>query len=183
MKNWVASSRWLRAVAVAALIAAWPACAHDDELPPAGAAVMAPLDYTVKDMHGKDVRLADFKGRPLIVNFWATWCAPCKGEIPVFIDLVDKYRGEKLTVLGISIDDSPEDLRTFAAEYKINYPVLVGLDQNQLQEAYDAVVAIPVTWFIRPDGSVYLKHPGPATKEWIEQQVQAMLAAPAQETR
>jgi thiol-disulfide isomerase/thioredoxin len=182
----MASNRWLRAAAVAVAIAAWPACAlPDDEAPPAdGAAVMAPLGYTLKDMHGKDVRLADFKGRPLIVNFWATWCAPCKAEIPVFVDLVDKYRGEKLAVLGISIDDSPEDLRAFAAEYKINYPVLVGLEQNELQEAYDAVFAIPVTWFIRPDGSVYLKHPGPATKEWIEQQVQGMLAGtPAQETR
>ena len=179
------TSRWLRAAAVAAAIVAWPACVHQDEVPPAdGTAVMAPLDYTLKDMHGADVKLASFKGRPLIINFWATWCAPCKQEIPVFVELVGKYRSEKLTVLGISIDDTPEDLRTFAAEFKMNYPVLVGLDHTDLQEAYDAVVAVPVTWFIRPDGSVYLKHLGPATKEWFEKQVQGLLeGGPAQETR
>lgn len=181
----VVTNRWLRAAAVAVLVAAWPACAQQDEVPetPAGAAVMAPLQFTLKDMNGGDVRLADFKGRPLIVNFWATWCAPCKQEIPALVELVDKYKNEKLTVLGISIDDSPEDLREFAAAYKINYPVLVGLGHNDIQEAYDAVFAIPVTWFIRADGSVHLKHPGPATREWFEQQVQAMLAAPPQETR
>lgn len=187
MVRWAVRSRWLRAAAVAGAIVAWPACAqdHDDERPAAeGAAVMAPLNYTVKDMHGADVRLASFKGRPLIVNFWATWCAPCKQEIPALIELVDKYKSQQLTVLGISIDDTPEDLRAFAAEYKVNYPMLVGLEQNDLQEAYDAVVAIPVTWFVRADGSVYLKHMGPATKEWFEKQVQGLLAGgPAQETR
>jgi thiol-disulfide isomerase/thioredoxin len=184
--RWLLTSRWLRAAAVAAAIVAWPACAQPpDEVHEAeGPAVMAPLDFTLKDMHGKDVRLADFKGRPLIVNFWATWCAPCKVEIPIFVELVDKYRTEQLTVLGISIDDTPEDLRAFAADFKINYPVLVGLNQNEIQEAYDAVFAIPVTWFIRADGSVYLKHTGPATKEWFEQQAQNLLAGgPAQETR
>jgi thiol-disulfide isomerase/thioredoxin len=186
--RWAWTNRWPRAALVAVAIAAWPACAqdHDDETPPAAGstAVMAPLDFTVKDMHGAELALASLKGRPLIVNFWATWCAPCKQEIPALVELVDKYRSRQLTVLGISIDDTPEDLRAFAAEYKINYPVLVGLDQMPLQEAYDAVVAIPVTWFIRPDGSVYLKHMGPATKEWFETQVQGLLAGgPAQETR
>jgi peroxiredoxin len=141
------------------------------------ASVVADLDFTVKDLNGKDVRLADFKGRPLVLNFWATYCAPCKQEIPIFVDLVEKYRDQKLAIVGISIDDSAADLRPFADEFKINYPVLIGLGQDRLLETYDAVFFIPVTWFIRPDGSVSLKHPGSATREWFEEQVKALLPA------
>ena len=71
-------------------------------------AVMAKLDYTVKDMDGKDVRLADYKGRPLLLNFWATYCGPCKTEIPIFVEMVEKYKDQKLAILGISIDDTPK---------------------------------------------------------------------------
>ncbi len=126
-------------------------------------------------MNGKDVRLADYKGRPLIINFWATYCAPCKHEIPIFVDLVEKYRDQKLAILGVSIDDSADDLRPFAEQFKMNYPVLVGLGQDRLLETYEAVFFIPVTWFVRPDGTVSLKHPGSATKEWFEEQVKALL--------
>jgi hypothetical protein len=68
-------------------------------------------------------------------------------------------------------------LRSFAAEYRMNYPVLVGMGQDRLQETYDAVMMIPVTWFIRPDGTIHMKHQGPATKEWFETQVRALVAA------
>lgn len=171
---WV--SRWIRAGLVAALIAAWPtACAlGPDGDEPDPKAERANLNFTLKDMNGKDVRLADFKGKPLVINFWATWCAPCKAEIPAFVELVEKYREEQLTVLGISTDDAPEDLRPFAATYKMNYPVLVGLGHEDLMEAYGASYAIPVSWFIRADGTVSLKHMGPATKEWFEQQIKAL---------
>jgi peroxiredoxin len=169
--------RWAAAAIVAAAIAVWPACAIDEDLTPSGGADLA---FTLKDMNGKDVRLDDFRGRPIILNFWATWCGPCRTEIPALVDLVNQYKEQRLTVLGVSVDDSPEDLRRFAAEYRMNYPVLVGLGQDKLQETYDAVIAVPVTWFIRPDGTVHLKHQGPATREWFETQVKAMLApAPA----
>lgn len=170
---------WLMA-AVVALVAVggvgWLATPGAQPVVPADPnAVVANLDFTVKDMNGKDVRLADFKGRPLVLNFWATYCAPCKQEIPVFVDLVEKYRDQKLAIVGISIDDAPDDLRPFAAQFKINYPVLVGLGHDQLLETYDAVFFIPVTWFIRADGTVSLKHPGSATREWFEEQVKALL--------
>ncbi len=135
----------------------------------------APLDYLLKDMDGNDVNLADFKGRPLIINFWATWCGPCKHEIPAFVELVDKYRDEGFTVLGISVDDAPEDLQAFAAEYRMNYPVLVGLGHDDLQEAYGAHFVVPVSWFVRRDGTVYLKAMGTNTTEWFEKQVMALL--------
>jgi len=170
--------RWVRAGAVALAVAAWPACAMDtDRTPPAVAtpgAETARFDFKLKDMNGNDVDLADYKGRPVIVNFWATWCGPCKLEIPAFVDLVNKYKDKNFTVLGISVDDSPEDLQKFAAEYKMNYPVLVGLGHDDLQEAYEATFAVPVSWFIRADGTVALKHAGTQTPEWFEAQVKAL---------
>ncbi|MEZ5315845.1 MAG: TlpA disulfide reductase family protein [Vicinamibacterales bacterium] len=168
------TSRWLRAAAVAAAVAAWPACAAQSHAPEADKAV-ANFDFTLKDMHGNDVRLADYKGRPLIINFWATWCGPCKHEIPAFVELVEKYKDKKFTVLGVSVDDPPEDLLPFAKEFNINYPILVGLGQYEMQEAYEAGFFVPTSWFIRPDGSVYLKHDGTQTKEWFEEQVKAIL--------
>jgi thiol-disulfide isomerase/thioredoxin len=118
-----------------------------------------------------------------VLNFWATWCGPCKTEIPAFVELVDEYKEQKFTVLGVSVDDSPEDLRRFAVEYKMNYPVLVGLGQDKLAETYDAVVGIPITWFIRADGTVFLKHLGPATKEWFANQVKSLVASSAPESQ
>jgi thiol-disulfide isomerase/thioredoxin len=168
------------AVAAAAAIAIWPACATS-EVEPAPAGDLAKLNYTLKDMHGKELSLASLRGRPIILNFWATWCGPCKVEIPALIQLAEQYKSQQLAVLGVSVDDSPEDLKRFAAEFRMNYPVLVGLGHDEFQEVYDAVVMIPVTWFIRPDGTILKKHQGPATKDWLETQIKAMLASTSPE--
>ena len=135
----------------------------------------ARFDFALKDMNGADVKLADFKGRPLLINFWATWCGPCKHEIPVFVELVDKYRDQKFTVLGVSTDDKPEDLRPFAAEYKMNYPVLVGNGRDDVQEAFGPVWGIPVTFMISRDGRICKRNMGIATKEQFEQELQSLL--------
>jgi peroxiredoxin len=156
------------------------ACALPGEGAPGG---KADLDFVVKDMNGVDVRLADYRGRPIVLNFWATWCGPCKAEIPAFIDLASQYKARHLAVLGVSVDDAPDDLRRFAGEYRINYPVLVGRDQDALQHAFDAVEAIPVTWFIRADGTVQLKHKGTATRAWFEEQTRALVATLPEDAR
>jgi thiol-disulfide isomerase/thioredoxin len=182
--NGIARLGWRRLMLVvvsACAVAMWPACATSD-LDPVPSGDVANLDFTLKDMHGADVELSSFKGKPIILNFWATWCGPCKAEIPALVELVDRYKKEQLTVLGVSVDDAPDDLKKFAAEYKMNYPVLVGLGQDTFQETYDAVVLIPVTWFIRPDGTVLRKHQGPATKDWLDAQIKTMLGAAAVET-
>lgn len=174
-KPWLV--RWAIAFGLAATLTVWPlGCAPDDHSdvpePPAGAE-LAKLDDTLKDMNGNDVRLADFRGRPMLINFWATWCAPCRHEIPMFVELVDKYKDQKFVVLGISVDDKAEDLRNFAAEFKMNYPVLVGLGHDALQEHYGAY-SLPVSWFVRADGSVDYKHTGTQSKEWFEARVKKL---------
>jgi thiol-disulfide isomerase/thioredoxin len=154
---------------LAATLMVWPmGCASDDSMPPD-----PNFAFTLKDMNGADVNLADYQGRPLIVNFWATWCTPCRHEIPYFVELVDKYKAQKFTVLGISVDDKPEDLRAFAAEFKMNYPVLVGLGHDALQEHYGAS-GLPVSWFIRADGTVDYKHTGTQSKQWFEDRVKRL---------
>jgi len=170
--------RWAAAAAIAAGFALWPAWGMHDETPTdAGAPVAANLAFTLKDMHGAEVRLADFKGRPIVLNFWATWCGPCRAEIPALIAIADEYRAERLAVLGISVDDAPEDLRRFAGEYRMNYPVLVGRGQDKMQETYDAVMYVPITWLIRADGTIFLKHEGPATREWLDTQIKSLVAS------
>jgi peroxiredoxin len=165
-------SRWLRASVVAAAVAAWPACAIDsgEEVPSAG---VPSLDYVLKDMNGADFRLADLKGRPVLVNFWATWCPPCKAEIPWFVEFTEKYRDQRLAVVGISTDDSPEDIKKFVADYEVNYPMLVGL-RHEILTAYDATTIIPVSWLIKPDGTVFAKAQGFHSKEWFESKIRAL---------
>ena len=172
MQGWW-KNRWLRAVAVAIVVGAWPACSNSParEIPSAG---VPSLDFVLKDMNGKDVRLADFKGRPVLVNFWATWCPPCKAEIPWFVEFTEKYKDQNLTVLGISVDDPPEEIRKFAAENKINYQLLVGDGQNDLKAAYDAEVVIPVSWLIKKDGTLVAKAQGIHAKEWFEANIKLL---------
>jgi len=168
------NSRWARAVVVAAAVAMWPACALETETHTDSTAVKARLDFTLKDMSGREVNLADFKGRPILINFWATWCPPCKAEIPWFIEFTETYKAKNLVILGISVDDPPEEIRTYATEHKVNYPMLVGQGQDQLLEVYEATFAIPVSWFIRADGTVSTKAAGIHSKEWFEQQLKAI---------
>jgi thiol-disulfide isomerase/thioredoxin len=91
--------------------------ANGDEHAVAGSP--APLQFTLKDMHGVDVNLSSFKGKVLLINFWATWCGPCRVEIPYLIELQQEY-GDKLVVLGVSVDDTAEKLKPYANEMKIN---------------------------------------------------------------
>jgi thiol-disulfide isomerase/thioredoxin len=135
----------------------------------------ANLDFVIKDMDGHDVRLADYKGKVVLLNFWATWCGPCKYEIPLFVDLQDKYRNKGVTFLGLSVDDEAEKLKPFAAQYKMNYPVLVGLGRDDVQDAFGPMWGIPVTFMISRDGLICKRHMGIATKEQLERDIDDLL--------
>jgi len=135
----------------------------------------ANLNFTVKDMNGASVRLADYKGKVLLVNFWATWCPPCKAELPGLIELYDQYKDQGLVVLGISGDDDAETLRAFATEWKIKYPMIVGRDENDLLDAYGPIFGYPISVIVGRDGAVCGKHVGPATKEEFEREIKALL--------
>jgi thiol-disulfide isomerase/thioredoxin len=134
----------------------------------------AKLDFTLKDMHGVDVHLASFKGKVILLNFWATWCGPCRAEIPSLVELQQEYKDD-LVILGFSVDDTAEKLLPYAAEFKMNYPVLVGNGREDVQEAFGPLFGIPVSVIIGRDGVIAKKHSGIATKEQIEREIKTLL--------
>jgi cytochrome c biogenesis protein CcmG/thiol:disulfide interchange protein DsbE len=133
----------------------------------------AKLDLKVKDMNGATVNLADFKGKVILLNFWATWCGPCKVEIPEFIRAYAEHKDKGFVVLGVSIDDTADQLKTFAAKYKVNYPML--LNQDGLEEAYGSIYAVPVSFFIGRDGLICRKQMGEVKKEMLERELKSLL--------
>lgn len=135
---------------------------------------MAPLNYTVKDMNGADVQLSSFKGKVILLNFWATWCEPCKEEIPDLVALQKQYKDD-IVVLGFSIDDKPEELKQYAAKFQMNYPVLVGAGHENIQEAYGPLFGVPVTVIITRDGKIAKKQSGIRTLEQFDREIKRLL--------
>jgi thiol-disulfide isomerase/thioredoxin len=134
----------------------------------------APLNYTVKDMNGADVNFASFKGKIILLNFWATWCHPCKEEIPDLVTLQEQYKDD-IVVLGFSVDDTPGQLKEYAPKYKMNYPVLVGLGHENIQEAYGPMWGIPVTVIIDREGRIAKKQSGIRSLEQFEKEIKRLL--------
>ena len=135
----------------------------------------AKLDFTLKDMYGRDVKLSDYRGKVVLLNFWATWCPPCLEEIPAFVDLQAKYKKQGLEIIGVSVSDAREQLPPFAQQHKINYPLLVGQDHDDLMEAYGAVAAIPVSIIIGRNGVICDRHMGIVDLEEVEREIKALL--------
>jgi cytochrome c biogenesis protein CcmG/thiol:disulfide interchange protein DsbE len=133
----------------------------------------ANLDLTLKDMNGAAVRLADYKGKVIVLNFWATWCGPCQTEIPELVKTYAEYKDRGVVVLGVSIDDTPETLREYGARKAMNYPSLLMTDA--VDEAYGPIVGVPITFFIGRDGLIARKHFGPVTKEQVDHEIKALL--------
>ena len=134
----------------------------------------ANMDFVLKDLDGKDVKISAHKGKVILLNFWATWCGPCKAEIPGFVELQDKYKKD-LVVVGFSVDDTADKARAFATEYKINYPIMLGLGREDIQDAYGPIWGIPASFLISKDGKVCKKHMGIAPKAVFEKEIKALL--------
>ena len=147
---------------------------HDDEGGLLVPGADAPLNYTLKDINGADVTLSSYEGKVILINFWATWCGPCKIEIPHLVELQNQYKDD-LVILGVSVDDTAEKMKPYADAMKINYPLLVGLGREDMQEAYGPLWGIPVSVFIDREGKVHKRHSGIATKEQFEREIKAAL--------
>jgi peroxiredoxin len=134
-------------------------------------------DFTLQSIDGKTVRLSDFRGKAVLLNFWATYCAPCRIEMPWFVELQKQYAAEGLQVVGVAMDDArPDDIEKFANELGVNYPILVG--QETVGNAYGGVQFLPSTFYIGRDGKVVDKVFGLKTKNEIEENIKKTLAHP-----
>jgi thiol-disulfide isomerase/thioredoxin len=120
-----------------------------------------PIDvppFTVTDLDGRTLQSADWRGKVVMVNFWATWCPPCLAEIPDLVALQDKYR-DRLVVVGISEDQAPIDfVKGFAADRKVNYPLV--MTTPELRQRFTGIVALPTTFVLDPEGRLVKKHVG-----------------------
>ena len=120
-----------------------------------------PLDvpaFTVTDLDGRSFSSADWRGKVVIVNFWATWCAPCRAEIPDLVALQEKYR-DNLVIVGISEDEASVDVvKRFAEEHHVNYPVVMAT--ASLREIFPGVMALPTTFVLDRDGKLAQKNVG-----------------------
>jgi thiol-disulfide isomerase/thioredoxin len=135
----------------------------------------ANLNFTLKDINNKPIRLADYKGKVLLLDFWATWCGPCKLEIPWFAEFQTKYGKDGLQVVGVSVDDTLDKLQPYVRDMKMNYPVLQGLNHDDVQDAYGPLWAIPVTVVISRDGKVCTRHSGLSSKDAFEREIKGLL--------
>jgi peroxiredoxin len=131
-------------------------------------------DFTLQSLDGNSMRLSDLRGKAVLLNFWATWCSPCKIEMPWFIELQKQYGAQGLQIVGVAMDDSSkEDIAKFAKEMGVNYPVLLG--KEEVGEAYGGVPALPETFFIGRDGKIVDKIIGLKGKAEIEDSIKRAL--------
>lgn len=131
-------------------------------------------NFTVNDSKGMPVSLADYKGKMVLLNFWATWCHGCVQEMPWFMEFQDKYRGKGLVVIGVSMDDDGwKSVTPFVQEKKVNYRVVI--DDKKMSAEY-GLGAMPMTVLIDRDGRIADKYEGVVDREACEKQIRSLLA-------
>jgi peroxiredoxin len=132
-------------------------------------------DFTLESLEGKTVHLSDFRGKGVLLNFWATWCQPCKIEMPWFAQLQRQYGPQGLQIVGVAMDDaSPKEISEFAHDLGVNYPILVG--KEAVGDAYGGVQFLPATFYIGRDGKVVDKVFGLKGRGEIEENIKKALA-------
>jgi cytochrome c biogenesis protein CcmG, thiol:disulfide interchange protein DsbE len=132
-------------------------------------------DFSLPDLNGHSLQLSSYRGKVVLLDFWATWCDSCRDEIPRFVELQNKYGGQGLQMIGVSMDDTPEPVRDFYQHFQMNFPVVMG--NAQTGKLYGGILGLPIAFVIDPDGHIYAKHVGATSPSVFEDDVKALLAA------
>ncbi len=132
-------------------------------------------DVTLTDLSGRKFKPSDYKGKVLLVNFWAAWCTPCQEEIPQFEALQTRYGPQGLQVIGISVEDVESELREFCRKKNVNYPVVPG--DAKIADAFGGILGLPTTLLIGRDGRIYKKYAGATDFATLESDFMPFLRA------
>jgi len=131
-------------------------------------------DFSLETLDGKTMRLSDLRGKAVLLNFWATWCGPCKIEMPWFVELQKQYAAQGLQIIGVAMDDaSKEDIGKFVKDMGVNYPILIG--KESVGDQYGGVPALPESFLIGRDGKIVDKIIGLRGKAEIEDAIKKAL--------
>jgi peroxiredoxin len=170
-------------LAATALMALAAGCSYFESPRPVSAASLKPVKerkaappFTLKDSNGQTVQLSDYKGKVVLLNFWATWCGPCKIEIPWFIDFDQRFKDRGFAVLGVAMDDEGwEVVKPYLERRKMSYRVMVGNDETA--QLYGGIESLPTTFMIDREGRIANIHIGLVSKSDYESDINGLLQA------
>ena len=145
---------------------------HQNRVSFPGEHAVAP-EFSLTDLNGSKLQLSSYQGKVVLLDFWATWCDPCRDEIPQFVELQKELGPRGLQIIGISMDDEAQPAREFYTQYKMNYPVAMG-DAN-IGNLYGGILGVPVAFMIGRDGRIYAKHVGATSAQTFADEAAALL--------
>jgi cytochrome c biogenesis protein CcmG, thiol:disulfide interchange protein DsbE len=150
-------------------VASTPPLASDDTLR------VAP-DFTRMDLKGNALTLRSYRGKLVLLSFWATWCGPCLAEMPIFVAWQNAYGAAGLQIVGVSMDDDPIPVKRAYEKYHLNYPVVMG--DARLGQRFGGVFGLPLSYLIDPDGHVVGRYQGEPDLKQLESQIKSLLPRP-----
>ncbi len=131
-------------------------------------------DFSLESLDGKQVKLSDYEGQVVLLNFWATWCGPCKIEMPWFLEFQRKYKDKGFTVLAVSLDEEGwEVVKPYAEKLQPNFPILLG--DEEMEDRFGGIVALPTTLIINKKGEIVVRHTGLVSKSDYESEIEGLL--------